>query len=181
MLPIGLRIAPDSELGVDRGEIGAWGGDQPGPVRRIAAAVRRDRAVGRIAAVGVPSLLVFLAVGLLATELPGAPSISIPVSTAALIGNLALAVILLDGGLRTRFGTLRMVAAPALTLATLGVVITARPGRDRGLDAWLDCRYGLLLGAIVGSTDAAAVFSVLGGGGLRRTSASRRRWKWKPD
>ena len=60
---------------------------------------------------GVPSLLVFLAVGLLATELPGAPSISIPVSTAALIGNLALAVILLDGGLRTRFGTLRMVAA----------------------------------------------------------------------
>jgi cell volume regulation protein A len=74
---------------------------------------------------GVPSLLVFLAVGLVATELPGAPSVSVPVSTAALIGNLALAVILLDGGLRTRFGTLRMVAGPALTLATAGVLITA--------------------------------------------------------
>src|SRR5512136_2663843 len=74
---------------------------------------------------GVPSLLVFLAVGLVATELPGAPRVSISIETAALIGNLALAVILLDGGLRTRFGTLRMVAAPALTLATAGVLLTA--------------------------------------------------------
>jgi cell volume regulation protein A len=117
---------------------------------------------------GVPSLLVFLAVGLVATELPGAPSISIPVSTAALIGNLALAVILLDGGLRTRFGTLRMVAAPALTLATLGVFITASVlGAIAVMLLGLDWKYGLLLGAIVGSTDAAAVFALLGGGGLR--------------
>lgn len=118
--------------------------------------------------IGVPSLLVFLAVGLVATELPGAPPVAIPVSSAALIGNLALAVILLDGGLRTRFGTLRMVAAPALTLATLGVLLTA--GALGAIAVWLigfDWRYGLLLGAIVGSTDAAAVFALLGGGGLR--------------
>jgi len=117
---------------------------------------------------GVPSLLVFLAVGLVATELPGAPNVAIPVSTAALIGNLALAVILLDGGLRTRFGTLRMVAAPALTLATFGVLITASAmGAIAVVLLGLDWRYGLLLGAIVGSTDAAAVFALLGGGGLR--------------
>ena len=117
---------------------------------------------------GVPSLLVFLAVGLVATELPGAPSVSVPVSTAALIGNLALAIILLDGGLRTRFGTLRMVAGPALTLATLGVFITASAvGASAVALLGLDWRYGLLLGAIVGSTDAAAVFALLGGGGLR--------------
>jgi cell volume regulation protein A len=117
---------------------------------------------------GVPSLLVFLAVGLVATELPGAPRISISVETAALIGNLALAVILLDGGLRTRFGTLRMVAAPALALATAGVLLTASAlGAVAVALLGFDWRYGLLLGAIVGSTDAAAVFALLGGGGLR--------------
>jgi cell volume regulation protein A len=117
---------------------------------------------------GVPSLLVFLAVGLVATELPGAPPVEIDVATAALIGNLALAVILLDGGLRTRFGTLRMVAGPALTLATAGVLVTASAvGATAVALLGLDWRYGLLLGAIVGSTDAAAVFALLGGGGLR--------------
>jgi potassium/hydrogen antiporter len=117
---------------------------------------------------GVPSLLVFLAVGLLATELPGAPRVAVPVETAALIGNLALAIILLDGGLRTRVGTLRMVAGPALTLATVGVLVTASVvGAVAVALLGLDWRYGLLLGAIVGSTDAAAVFALLGGGGLR--------------
>ena len=117
---------------------------------------------------GVPSLLVFLAVGLVATELPGAPRVEVNVSTAALIGNLALAIILLDGGLRTRFGTLRMVAGPALTLATVGVLLTASVvGATAVALLGFDWRYGLLLGAIVGSTDAAAVFALLGGGGLR--------------
>jgi cell volume regulation protein A len=117
---------------------------------------------------GVPSLLVFLAVGLVATELPGAPRVEVDVATAALIGNLALAIILLDGGLRTRFGTLRMVAGPALTLATLGVLLTASAvGASAVALLGFDWRYGRLLGAIVGSTDAAAVFALLGGGGLR--------------
>jgi cell volume regulation protein A len=117
---------------------------------------------------GIPSLLVFLAVGLLATELPGAPAVSIEPQTAALVGNLALAVILLDGGLRTRLAAFRMVAAPALILATAGVVLTAGiVGATGMLLLGLDWRTGLLLGAIVGSTDAAAVFALLRNSGLR--------------
>ena len=117
---------------------------------------------------GVPALLVFLAVGLFVTELPGAPQGLITPQTAALIGNLALAVILLDGGLRTRMATFRMVAAPALVLATVGVVLTAAlVGLLAVLLLGFDWRYGLLLGAIAGSTDAAAVFALLRSGGLR--------------
>ncbi len=117
---------------------------------------------------GVPVLLVFLAVGLFATEIPGAPPNPIDTTTAALIGNLALAVILLDGGLRTRVATFRLVAAPALTLATVGVLLSAAVvGAFAILLLGLDWRYGLLLGAIVGSTDAAAVFALLRSGGTR--------------
>jgi len=118
--------------------------------------------------IGVPSLLVFLAVGLFATELPGARSVHIDSSTAVLVGNLALAVILLDGGLRTRIATFRMVAAPSLTLATVGVLLTAMiVGAAGALLLDFDWRHGLLLGAIVGSTDAAAVFALLRNSGLR--------------
>lgn len=118
--------------------------------------------------IGVPALLVFLAVGLFATELPGAPTNVIASETAALIGNLALAVILLDGGLRTRISTFRMVAAPALVLATLGVLLTSvLVGVLAVTLLGFDWRYGLLMGAIVGSTDAAAVFALLRAGGLR--------------
>ncbi len=117
---------------------------------------------------GVPALLVFLAVGLFATELPGAPAGLIDPQTAALVGNLALAVILLDGGLRTRMTTFRLVAAPALVLASAGVLLTAALiGALAVLLLGFDWRYGLLLGAIVGSTDAAAVFALLRTGGLR--------------
>jgi cell volume regulation protein A len=118
--------------------------------------------------IGVPSLLVFLAVGLFATELPQVQWVHIELETAVLVGNLALAVILLDGGLRTRLATFRMVAAPSLTLATVGVILTAALVGVAG--AWLldfDWRYGLLLGSIVGSTDAAATFALLGNSGLR--------------
>ncbi len=118
--------------------------------------------------VGVPSLLVFLAVGLFATEIPGVHGLRIDLSTAVLVGNLALAVILLDGGLRTRVATFRMVALPALMLATVGVVLTAGLVGVAGAQLLgLDWRYGVLLGAIVGSTDAAAVFALLGSSGLR--------------
>jgi len=117
---------------------------------------------------GVPALLVFLAVGLFATELPGAPQALISPQTAALIGSLALAVILLDGGLRTRTSTFRMVAAPSLVLATVGVLLTAAlVGTLATLLLGFDWRTGLLLGAIAGSTDAAAVFALLRSGGLR--------------
>jgi cell volume regulation protein A len=117
---------------------------------------------------GVPVLLVFLAVGLFATEIPGAPRFPVSIETAALIGNLALAVILLDGGLRTRSATFRMVAAPALVLATAGVVLTAAiVGALAVALLGFDWRYGLLIGSIVGSTDAAAVFALLRSGGQR--------------
>lgn len=118
--------------------------------------------------IGVPSLLVFLAIGLLATELPGAPAVPIELPTAALVGNLALAVILLDGGLRTRLAVFRMVAAPALTLASLGVLLTAAiVGAAASLLLGFDWRTGMLFGAIVGSTDAAAVFALLRNANVR--------------
>ena len=118
--------------------------------------------------IGVPVLVVFLAVGLFATEIPGAPRFPVSIETAALIGNLALAVILLDGGLRTRSATFRMVAAPALVLATAGVVLTAAiVGALAVALLGFDWRYGLLIGSIVGSTDAAAVFALLRSGGQR--------------
>lgn len=117
--------------------------------------------------VGAPLLLVFLLVGLAAGEDgPGGIAFS-DARSAYFIGSIALAIILFDSGFRTRFATFRLAAAPALALATLGVAVTAG-GVGAGAHylfgwAWTD---GLLLGAIVGSTDAAAVFFLLRVGGV---------------
>src|SRR5256886_15307725 len=74
---------------------------------------------------GAPLLLVFLIVGMLAGEAgPGGIRFD-DVRTTYLVGSIALALILFDGGLRTRFATFRSVLAPALMLATLGVLLTA--------------------------------------------------------
>src|SRR5580692_2877712 len=74
---------------------------------------------------GAPLLLVFLIVGMLAGE-EGLGGIRFDdVRTAYLVGSIALALILFDGGLRTRFSTFRSVLAPSLALATIGVMITA--------------------------------------------------------
>ena len=119
-------------------------------------------------AFGAPLLLVFLVVGMLAGEAgPGGVKFD-DVRVAYLVGSIALALILFDGGLRTRLATFRSVLAPAATLATVGVMITAgltAPVAKYLLDmSWSE---SLLVGAVVASTDAAAVFFLVHARGLR--------------
>lgn len=113
---------------------------------------------------GTPLLLLFLSIGMLTGE----DGIILHLhytdySSAFFIANLMLAVILLDGGLRTSFSMMKNVAAESAVLATVGVILTSG---ITGLIAYLlldiSLIQALLLGCIVGSTDAAAVFSLLG-------------------
>ncbi len=115
----------------------------------------------------MPLLLVFLLVGMLGGE-DGIGQIAYDdVQSALFLGTIALAVILFDGGLRTDITNFRVGLRPALVLASFGVVVTA--AICGAFAAWmLDLPWveGMLIGAIVGSTDAAAVFSVLNMQGL---------------
>jgi cell volume regulation protein A len=119
------------------------------------------------ARLGLPVLVLFILVGMLAGE-EGFGGIAFDnYSLAHGLGTVALCVILFDGGLRTPLRSLQSAWRPAGLLATAGVLVTSLL---TGLAAawildlpWLE---GLLLGSIVGSTDAAAVFSVLRSKGL---------------
>ena len=115
--------------------------------------------------IGVPVVLVFLLIGLLVgTYVPNHP---VDFELAFRVGTVGLALILFDGGLNTRFRQVRQYLAPASILATFGVVgtalLVALVARALGL-GWMEA---LLLGAIVSSTDAAAVFSSLRGSNVQ--------------
>ena len=137
--------------------------DRLGPVLLIVAAVLlvAVAAVRLSARSGLPSLLLYLGIGLGLGE----SGLGIRFDDAALTGVLgyaSLVVILAEGGLTTRWSTIRPVMAPAALLATVGTcVCVAVTGAAAHLLLHLDWSLGLLLGATVSSTDAAAVFSVL--------------------
>lgn len=123
---------------------------------------------------GAPLLLVFLLVGMLAGEGgPGGVKFD-DVRIAYTVGSVALALILFDGGLRTKLTTFRNVLAPSVLLATAGVLITTlltAPVAKFVLGVgWIPA---LLVGAVVASTDAAAVFLLINAGGLRLRSRVR--------
>jgi potassium/hydrogen antiporter len=117
---------------------------------------------------GAPLLVVFLLVGMLAGESgPGGIKFD-DIHTTYLVGAVALALILFDGGLRTRLATFRRALAPALVLATAGVLLTAAlTAPVVRLLLGFDWAESLLVGAMVASTDAAAVFLLIHARGLR--------------
>lgn len=119
------------------------------------------------ARLGLPVLVLFLLIGMLAGESGiGGIAFDNPFVAHAL-GTLALAMILFDGGLQTPIASVRLVWKPATVLATLGVVVTAAiTGFAAAYILDLPILEGVLLGAIVGSTDAAAVFSLLRNAGI---------------
>ena len=117
---------------------------------------------------GAPLLLVFLFVGILAGDSgPGGIRFD-DVKTTYLVGSVALALILFDGGLKTRFQSISAVLAPSAVLATVGVLLSAlitAPVAKFALGiGWPEA---LLVGAVVASTDAAAVFLLVHSQGLR--------------
>ena len=123
---------------------------------------------------GAPLLLVFLLLGMLAGEGgPGGLKFD-DIGTAYMVGSIALALILFDGGLRTRLATFRNVLAPAATLATAGVLITTLlTAPVAKLVLGIGWTQALLVGAVVASTDAAAVFLLINARGLRLRSRVR--------
>lgn len=119
---------------------------------------------------GLPALVFFIAAGMVLNRFIYFDNAFL----AQLVGTFALIVILLGGGMQTKFQTIKPVIPTALSLATLGVIITTVV---IGICAMyildLSLAEALLFGAIVGSTDAAAVFSVLSGKNIKeRISAT---------
>jgi cell volume regulation protein A len=122
---------------------------------------------------GAPLLLVFLGLGMLAgAEGPGGILFQ-DFHAAYLIGSIGLAIILFDGGLRTDLSDVHRALWPSLALATIGVIVTAAiVGVPAALLFSTSWTRGLLVGAIVAPTDAAAVSALLH---LRRLELRARR------
>lgn len=129
----------------------------------MAFSVLLGRALDRA---GVPVVLLFLVLGMLGGSegIGGIPFDAY--DTAFRFGTVALVLILFDGGLNTTWRSIRRSAAPASILATLGVLLTAGILACCGRLLGLGWGEAMLIGAIVSSTDAAAVFAVLRGGSL---------------
>lgn len=111
---------------------------------------------------GVPTLILFLAIGMLSgSEGIGGIHFDDP-KTTQFIGIIALNFILFSGGLDTNWNSVKPILGQGISLATLGVILTAL---TLGTFVWLITNFtfyeSLLLGAIVSSTDAASVFSML--------------------
>lgn len=122
---------------------------------------------------GVPALVLFLLVGMImGSDGLGIIYFNNPELT-QLIGIIALVVILFEGGLQTKWSSVKAVAGPSLSLATIGVLITtivvAVAAKLIFNVSWME---GFLFGAIVGSTDAAAIFAVLKGQNINDRLAS---------
>lgn len=120
-------------------------------------------AIGKLSDnLGVPTLVLFLVVGMLAgSEGPGGIQFDDP-GLASSIGIVALVFILFGGGLDTKWQDVRRVLAPAAGLSTFGVLVTALAvGGFAHYFLEVPIEYGILLGSIISSTDAAAVFAVL--------------------
>src|SRR5690606_2072510 len=116
--------------------------------------------------VNVPVALIFLAIGMLAGS-EGLGGIAFDdYEFVYKLGTVALVLILFDGGLNTPLASVRKVAAPAAVLATLGVIGTATLLAVGAYALGLPLEAAMLLGAVVSSTDAAAVFAVLRGSGI---------------
>lgn len=113
---------------------------------------------------GLPALVFFIAAGMMLSRFVYFDNAFL----AQLVGTFALIVILFEGGMQTKYTTIRPVIPSALSLATIGVLITTVIiGISATYILGISLEEGLLFGAIVGSTDASAVFSVLGGKNIK--------------